>query len=86
MLDPIPLKILKEVLPEVIDPLLPIINLSLSLGYVSTTFKLAVIKPLLLNYYLGLCIINQSQKNILSLFSFRIVKDSQTVNFCFWPT
>ncbi len=63
MLDPIPLKVLKEVLPEVIDPLLAIINSSLSLGYVSTTFKLAVIKPLLLNYYLGLCINNQSQKN-----------------------
>ncbi len=34
MLDPIPSKLLKEVLPEVIDPLLAIINLSLSLGYV----------------------------------------------------
>ncbi len=33
-------------LPEVIDPLLAIINLSLSLGYVPKTFKLAVIKPL----------------------------------------
>ncbi len=34
-------------LPEVIDPLLHIINLSLSLGYVPKTFKLAVIKPLI---------------------------------------
>ncbi len=34
-------------LPEVIDPLLAIINLSLSLGYVPKTFKLAVIKPLI---------------------------------------
>ncbi len=33
-------------LPEVIDPLLAIINSSLSLGYVPKTFKLAVIKPL----------------------------------------
>ncbi len=32
MLDPIPSKILKEVLPEVTHPLLNIINLSLSLG------------------------------------------------------
>ncbi len=39
MLDPIPSKLLTEVLPEVIDPLLAIINLSLSLGY--------VIKPLI---------------------------------------
>ncbi len=47
MLDPIPSKLLKEVLPEVIDPLLAIINLSLSLGYVPKTFKLSVIKPLI---------------------------------------
>ncbi len=47
MLDPISSKLLKEVLPEVIDPLLAIINLSLSLGFVPKTFKLAVIKPLI---------------------------------------
>ncbi len=47
MLDPIPSKLLKEVLPEVKDPLLAIINLSLSLGYGPKTFKLAVIKPLI---------------------------------------
>ncbi len=46
MLDPFPYKLLKEVLPEVIDPILAIINSSLSLGYVPKTFKLAVIKPL----------------------------------------
>ncbi len=45
MLDPIPSKLL--VLPEVIDPLLSIINSSLSLGYVPKNFKLAVIKPLI---------------------------------------
>ncbi len=47
MLDPIPSKLIKELLPEVIDPLLAIINSSLSLGYVPKTFKLAVIKPLI---------------------------------------
>ncbi len=47
MLDPIPSKLLKEVLPDVKDPLLAIINSSLSLGYVPKTFKLAVIKPLI---------------------------------------
>ncbi len=46
MLDPVPSKLLKEVLLEVIDTLLNIINSSLSLGYVPKTFKLAVIKPL----------------------------------------
>ncbi len=39
--------LLKEVLPEVIDPLLAIINSSLSLGYVPKNFKLTVIKPLI---------------------------------------
>ncbi len=47
MLDPIIYKLLKEVLPEVIDPLLAIINSSFSLGYVPQTFKLTVIKPLI---------------------------------------
>ncbi len=47
MLDPIPSKQLKEGLPEVIYPHLAIINLSLSLGYVPKTIKLAVIKPLI---------------------------------------
>ncbi len=47
LLDPILSKLLQEVLPEVIDPLLATINLSLSLGYVPKTFKLAVIKPLI---------------------------------------
>ncbi len=42
MLYPIPSKLLKEVLPEVIDPLLAIIKSSLSLGCVPKTFKLAV--------------------------------------------
>ncbi len=48
MLDPIPSKLLKSVLPEVIDPLLAIVNFSLSLGHVSKkNFKLAVIEPLI---------------------------------------
>ncbi len=47
MSDPIPSKLIKEVLPEVIDPIFAIINSSLSLRYVPKTFKLAVIKPLI---------------------------------------
>ncbi len=43
MLDPI------LVLPEVIDPLLTIINSSLSLVYIPKPFKLAVVKPLIKN-------------------------------------
>ncbi len=40
MLDPIPSKLLKEVLPEVIDPLLAV-NLSMTLGYTFTFMHLA---------------------------------------------
>ncbi len=40
-------KLLKEVLPGVLDLLLAIINSSLALRYVPKTFKLAVIKPLI---------------------------------------
>ncbi len=47
MLDPIPSKLLKELLPEVMDPILAISNSSLPLGCVPKTFKLAVIKPLI---------------------------------------
>ncbi len=43
MLDPIPSKLIKELLPEI----MAIINSSLSLGYVPKTFNLAVIKPLI---------------------------------------
>ncbi len=44
MLDPVPSKLLKEVLPEVIDPLLTI-NSSMSLGYVPQTFKKHKLDP-----------------------------------------
>ena len=47
LLDPIPTKLLKEVLPVVEEPLLNIINSSLFLGHVPRIFKLAVIKPLI---------------------------------------
>ncbi len=47
MLDPTPSKLLIEVLPEVIYPLLAIINSSLSLGYVPKNFTFSVIKPLI---------------------------------------
>ncbi|XP_053301290.1 uncharacterized protein LOC128460231 [Pleuronectes platessa] len=47
ILDPIPTKLLKEILPLIDSSLLNIINLSLSSGYVPQSFKIAVIKPLL---------------------------------------
>ncbi|XP_042341350.1 uncharacterized protein LOC121942262, partial [Plectropomus leopardus] len=47
LLDPIPTKLLKEVLPLLDNFLLDIINASLLTGYVPQSFKVAVIKPLL---------------------------------------
>ena len=46
-LDPIPTALLKECTSILIKPLTKIINLSLSLGYVPSSLKSAVIKPLL---------------------------------------
>uniref|UniRef100_A0A8C6SKQ3 Reverse transcriptase domain-containing protein n=1 Tax=Neogobius melanostomus TaxID=47308 RepID=A0A8C6SKQ3_9GOBI len=47
LLDPIPIKLLKEITPEISDTILKIINSSLENGYVPKSFKYAVIKPLL---------------------------------------
>jgi len=47
LLDPIPTKVLTEVLHVVEEPLLNCISLSLFLGHVPRIFKLAVIKPLI---------------------------------------
>ncbi len=47
LLDPVPTKLLKEFLPVAEEPLLNIINSSLSLGHVPKPFKLAIIKPLI---------------------------------------
>ncbi len=47
LLDPVPTKLLKELLPVAEEPLLNIINSSLSLGHIPKPFKLVVIKPLI---------------------------------------
>ncbi len=47
LLNPVRTKLLKELLPVAEEPLLNIINSSLSLGHVPKPFKLAVIKPLI---------------------------------------
>ncbi len=47
LLDPVPAKLLKELLPVAEEPLLNIINSSFSLGHIPKAFKLAVIKPLI---------------------------------------
>ncbi|XP_051236020.1 uncharacterized protein LOC127351993 [Dicentrarchus labrax] len=47
LLDPIPTRLLKEVVPLIGTSFLDMINLSLLSGYVPQSFKVAVIKPLL---------------------------------------
>ncbi len=47
LLDPVPTKLLIELLPVAEEPLFNIINSSLSLGHVPKPFKLVVIKPLI---------------------------------------
>ncbi len=47
LLDPVPTKLLKELSPIAEEPLLNIINSSLSLGHVPKPFKLVVIEPLI---------------------------------------
>ncbi len=47
LLDPVPTKLLKELLPVAEESLLNIINSSLSLGHVTKPFRLAVNKPLI---------------------------------------
>ncbi len=47
LLDPVPTKLLIELLPVAEEPLLNIINSSLSLGHIPKPFKLVVIKPLI---------------------------------------
>ncbi len=54
LLDPVPTKLLKELLPVAEEPLLNIINLSLS-SQVPKPFKLAVIKPLIKKLKLDPC-------------------------------
>jgi hypothetical protein len=49
MLDPLPSRVLKELLPTVGPAILSLMNLSFSTGIVPSNFKAAVIKPLLKN-------------------------------------
>ena len=47
MLDPLPSRVLKELLPTVGPVILSLMNLSFSTGIVPSNFKAAVLKPLL---------------------------------------
>ncbi len=71
LLDHVPTKLLKEVLPVAEEPLHNIINSSLSLGHVPNPFKLAVIKPL----------INKPKLDPCELANYRPISNILFVNF-----
>ncbi len=77
LLDPVPTKLLKELLPVAEEPLLNIINSSLSLGHVPKAFKLAVIKPLIKKPKLDPCELASyrpiSNLPFMSIFFFKVV-------------
>ena len=52
--DPIPMKLLKEILPSVIEPIAKIVNNSLQQGIFSKHWKTGVIRPLLKKIVLNL--------------------------------
>ncbi len=82
-LDPIPSKLLKEVLPEVIDPLLAIINSSLSLGYVPKNFNWLLLSLSLKNPQLDPKDLLITDRSRISLFcqDIRKVVSSQLYSF-----
>ena len=57
-LDPLPITLLKEILPSVIAPLTKIINVSLTQGIFADMWKVAVIRPLIKKLGLDLLLSN----------------------------
>ncbi len=83
LLDPVPTKLLKELLPVAEEPLLNIINSSLSLGHVPKPFKLAVIKPLIKKPKLDHCeLANYRPISILPFISKKLTKLFHSL--CIW--
>ncbi|KAF7650330.1 hypothetical protein LDENG_00127670, partial [Lucifuga dentata] len=58
ILDPIPSNLFKELFPVLSSPVFHIINTSLSVGYVPSAFKTAIIKPLHKKHNTDLQILN----------------------------
>ena len=77
MLDPLPSKVLKELLLTVGPAILSLVNLSLSTGILPSSFKTAVIKPLLKKPPLPV----QVQERIVA----KQIVDYLTVNDLFEP-
>ncbi len=78
LFNPLPTKLLKELLPVAEEPLLNIINSSLSLGHVPKTFKLAVIKPFIKKPKLDPCELANYRPIFVNFFFFLCV----SAQFC----
>ncbi len=84
LLDPVPTKLLKELLLVAEEPLLNIINSSLSLGHVPKPFKQVVIKPLIKKPKLDPCerAIYRPISNLLFMYNiFEKVVSAQLCSF-----
>ena len=64
-IDPIPMKLLKEILPSVIEPITKIVNTSLQQGIFSKHWKIALIRPLLKE--IGLEITTSNYRSVSNL-------------------
>ncbi len=82
LLDPVPTKLLKELLPVAEQPLLNIINSSLSLGHVPKPFKLAVIKPLIKKPKLDPCELANYRPISNLLFMSKILEKVVSAQLC----
>ncbi len=82
LLDPVPTKLLKELLPIAEEPLLNIINSSLSLGHVPKPFKLAVIKPLIKKPKLDPCELANYRPISNLQFMSKILENVVPAQFC----
>ncbi len=82
LLDPVPTKLLKELLPVAEEPLLNIINSSLSLGHVQKAFKLAVIKSLIKKPKLDPCELANYRPISNLLFMSKILEKVVSAQLC----
>ncbi len=82
LLDPVPTKLLKELLPLAEELLLNIINSSLFLGHVPKPFKLAVIKPLIKKPKLDPCELANYRPISNLLFMSKILQKVVSAQLC----
>ena len=77
----IPMKLLKEILPSVIEPITKIVNTSLQQGIFSKHWKVAVIRPLLKK--IGLALTTSNYRPVINLTFLSKVVEKATLNqFC----